>query len=348
MGPYNKMSAASTTQLGNDNRANVLPVKPASGPGFLGPNYSPADEMMTPKQINVHRDGSIDSVIGAVKGVIYYGDMIGFGESSSAFTQGMTGMKPLGVNYFINSGLQCSNGATMWEYVQTIPTGSALGNKIKDAIHDMGLPQLRGMAPGILEDAESALNPFPVINAVVGSGYPQCRLVKMMVGDANGAIQNVDGNLLVDPAGLLVDSSGKYYQEHWIQDRAVPPVRRSGESADDQFMRGDPIQLAYDVWAAAKKPYGEDGCLVDPKVSPAGTLQPKFCSIQKSGKVITLGDGTQVTAYNEGFQNSEHSSKHTTIHVAMKPTAIISVSVAALSILALIAFLNLPLKKRMF
>ena len=340
------MSSASSTQIGNDNRPSVLPVKPASGPGFLGPNYSPADEMMAPAQIGVHRDGSIEGVLGAVKGIIYYGDMIGFGEASSSFTRGMTGMKPLGVNYFINSGLQCSNGATMWEYVQTIPTGGALGDKIKNAIHDMGLPQLRGMAPGILEDAKSALNPFPVINAVVGSGYPQCRLYKMPVGDADGKITNVDGNLLVDPVGLLVNSSGKYYQEHWIQDRSVPPVRRTGESNDDQFMRGDPIQLAYDDWSASPKPYGDDGCLVDPKASPAGTLQPRFCSIKQSngGQVITLPDGTQITAYNEGFENYGVQAQKRKYGIHFKPNAILSVSVAALSILVLVAFWNL--KKR--
>ena len=340
------MSAVSTTQIGNDNRTNVLPTKPASGPGFLGPNYSPADEMMAPAQIGVRRSGDLDAVLGAVKGIIYYGDMIGFGEASSDFTRGMPGMKPLGVNYFINSGLQCSNGATMWEYVQTIPTGGALGNKIKGAIRDMGLPQLRGMAPGILEDAQSALNPSPVINAVVGSGYPKCRLVKRMVGDAEGKITNVDGNLLVDPEGLLVDSSGKYYQQHWIQDREAPRVRRAGESEEDQFMRGNPIQLAYDAWDSEAKIYGDDGCLLDPKASPAGTLQPSFCSRKnRGGQIITLPDGTQITAYSEGFENPGQSDKRYTV-MTMKPTALLSVSVAVVSILCLVAFWNLPLKRR--
>ena len=340
------MSAVSTTQIGNDNRTNVLPTKPASGPGYLGPNYSPADEMMAPAQIGVRRSGDLDAVLGAVKGIIYYGDMIGFGEASSDFTRGMPGMKPLGVNYFINSGLQCSNGATMWEYVQTIPTGGALGNKIKGAIRDMGLPQLRGMAPGILEDAQSALNPSPVINAVVGSGYPKCRLVKRMVGDAEGKITNVDGNLLVDPEGLLVDSSGKYYQQHWIQDREVPRVRRAGESEEDQFMRGNPIQLAYDAWDSEAKIYGDDGCLLDPKVTPAGTLQPSFCSRKnRGGQIITLPDGTQITAYSEGFENPGQSDKR--YHgITMKPTALLSVSVAVVSILCLVAFWNLPLRRR--
>jgi len=137
------MSGASSLQMGTDSRPNVLPVKDASGPGFLGPSYNPADEMLPPASIGVHRGGELDDVLGAVKGVIYYGDMMGFGEASSGFTKGMPGLRPLGVNYFVNSGLTCSNGATMWEYVQTIPTGGALGETVKNAIRGMGLPITR-------------------------------------------------------------------------------------------------------------------------------------------------------------------------------------------------------------
>ena len=342
------MSTASGLKMGNDDRPSVLPTKVASGPGFLGPPYSPADEMLPPASIGVRRGDSIDSVIGAVKGVIYYGDMIGFGEASSSFTQGMPGLKPLGVNYFMNSGLQCSNGATMWEYVQTIPTGNALGQKIKSALRGVGLPALRGMAPGIMEDAQAALNPFPVINAVVGSGYPQCRLVRMPVGDIDGKIQNVDGNLLVDPTGLLVDSNGRYYQEQWIQDRKVPPVRRTGETATEQFLRGDPIQLSYEDWSKAPKVFKENGCLdMSAKNVALDTIQPFFCKANPNARqVITLGDGTQVTAYtmnaNNGIQTMDgfEDLSSPLARVRLKPTALFSVSVAVLSILGLVLFLK--------
>ena len=313
----NKMSGASSMQMGNDNRANVLPVKDASGPGFLGPKYNPADEMLPPASIGVKRGGKLDDVLGAVKGVIYYGDMMGFGEPSSGFTRGMPGLKPLGVNYFINSGLTCSNGATMWEYVETVPTGGALGQKVKAAIRGVGLPQLRGMAPGILEDAEAALNPFPVIDAVVGSGYPQCRLVKKKVGDVDGKIYNVDGVLLVDPVGLIGSGNGPYYQEHWIQDRKVTPQKRPGESDDEHFARGEQIQLSYDEWDKAPKNYGDNGCLLDPdKTPPSASLpEPAFCA------------GTR-TRVKQGFQNYKEK------HPLQK---MLSLSVAAVSVLALIA-----------
>jgi hypothetical protein len=233
----------------------------------------------------------------------------------------------------------------MWEYVQTIPTGSALGQKVKNAIRGVGLPQLRGMAPGMLEDAQAALNPGPVINAVVGSGYPQCRLVKMPVGDFDGKIHNVDGNLLVDPEGILIGKDGRYYQQHWVQDRDVPPVRRAGETEDEQYMRGEPIQLAYDAWDSTPKLYGDNGCLLDPKSAPAGTIQPKFCGKLANSQVITLPDNTKITAYTDGFEdyNSDNSGKSNSI-IMFKPYAPVSFSLAIISIVGLFAFWSLKKK----
>lgn len=330
------MSEAGKTEMGNDSRGNVLPVKPASGPGFLGPTYNPADEMLPPAQIGVRRGGDLGDVVDAVKGVIYYGDMIGFGAPSSGFTNGMPGLRPLGVNYFINSGLTCSNGATMWEFVQTIPDGSALGDKIKDALAAVRLPPLRGMAPGMLEDVKFALNPAPVINAIVGSGYPKCELVKKQVGDAVGQIQNVDGVLLVDPIGIMSSSGGPpYYQERWVQAKYEAKLR-PGETQESADNRREPIQLDYEKWQAEPKIYKDDGCRVDPE----GTEdQPAFCKAKGPAQVLTLGDKTTVNVYNEGFIN------YTPYIVKRKnPNALVSLSVAVISIMALIAFWGLKKK----
>lgn len=332
------MSAAAATKMGNDGRANVLPVKPASGPGFLGPSYNPADEMLPPASIGVKRGGDLGDVVGAVKGVIYYGDMIGFGGPSSGFTQGMPGLKPLGVNYFINSGLTCSNGATMWEYVQTIPDGSALGDKVKDALAGVGLPALRGMAPGMLEDVKFALDPSPVINAVVGSGYPQCELVRKRVGDHDGQIQNVDGVLLVDPVGIMTSSGGPpYFQERWVQKKYKVPLRR-GESEESARARADPVQLAYEDWQAEPKIYKEDGCLIE---SNSQDPQPKFCSAKAPSQVLTLGDKSTVNVYREGFLNY---SPHRQMNERRNPHALVSLSVAVVSVMVLIAFWGLKKK----
>ena len=260
----------------------LLPGRQAEGPGFLGPDYNPADEMLAPAQVGVKRGDGLWDVMQAVKGVVYYTDMIGFGEPSSAFTRGMDGLRPLGVNYFLRTGARCDNGADMWEYISLVPDGSALGEKVKVAIRDMGLPQLRGMAPGVLEDAKSALNPMPVLNAVMGSGYPKCKLVRMPVGDFDGKIHNVDGKLIVDPEGLIRVGS-RYFQEKWVQ-------------ATDR--KGVPIQIPYDEWEKAPKTYRENGCLLNAK---SGGEQPKTCGAGDRLQKVTLPDQSVVNVLIEGF-----------------------------------------------
>jgi hypothetical protein len=144
-------------------KANLLPTAQVGDePGFFGPDYDFADSLPTPNQVGVHRGDSLDSVIDATKGAAYYVDMIGFGQPSNAFTQSMGNKpKPLGINYFIRTGIRCSNGADMWHYVEGIPTGKAFGGRIKQALQGPGHPGLRGLAPGIMEDAEDVLTQGP-------------------------------------------------------------------------------------------------------------------------------------------------------------------------------------------
>jgi hypothetical protein len=284
---------------GNNDDKQILPKATAKGPGFLGPDYNPADEMLTPAQVGVRRGDGLSDVINAAKGVGYYADMIGFGEPSSAFTRGMPGLRPLGVNYFLKTGLTCSNGAEMWEYVSTVPDGSALGSKVQQSIRDMGLPQMRGMGPGIIEDAKAALNPMPVLNAVLGSGYPKCKLVRYPVGDFDGKITNTDGNLIADPEGLI-ESGGRFFQEKWVQDRAKPKRRRRpGENDMEYFLAGEQIQLDYDVWNKEPKLYAENGCAKDPR---SGLEQPKFCGKQPT-KQLRMEDNSTVNVFVDGFEH---------------------------------------------
>jgi hypothetical protein len=222
---------------------SLLPTASAPNtPGFLGPNYDFADNLPLPGQIGVRRDDSLGSVIDAVKGAAYYIDMIGFGEPSGPLTRSMR-TKPtrLGVNYFLRTGLQCSNGADMYFYVNGIPDGSALGEKIKQALRSSGLPQLRGLAPGILEDAKDALNPQPVLNAILGSGYPKCKKVTLPVGDVQGRIEK-DGERWIEGPVQRID--GMPHQTRWVQ---------------DTNQRGQPVFLTKNEYDAELKLFCPDG-----------------------------------------------------------------------------------------
>jgi hypothetical protein len=233
-------------QQGSEKRSSILPNMIPDGVGFFGSPYKPANEMLTPPQIGVQVGDSMGDVINAVKGVGFYADQIGFGAPSTGLTQGMP-LKPLGVNYFIKTGLSCSNGADMWQYMQGITQGDALGDKLKMVMEEMGLPPLKGLAPGMIEDAENALNPSPLMNAIFGSGYPQCKRVTLPVGDSYGRINDSDTgeDWIGDLTGLQPASDGNgYIQTRWVQDT-------------DRL--GNPINLVRDQWVSAPKTFNSDG-----------------------------------------------------------------------------------------
>jgi hypothetical protein len=211
---------------------------------YFGPNYDFAENMPMPADIGVRRDDSLSSVIDAARGAAYYMDMIGFGEPSNEFTRDMANKpRPLGINYFIRTGSQCSNGADMWYYVNGVPDGSALGETLKTALARSGLPPLRGLAPGMLEDAKAGLDPRPVVSAVLGSGYAQCRKVTLPVGDTFGRTVNPKTK---KPwiGGPIQRINGVPHQTHWVQDVSA---------------EGNPIYLFVDEFDKAPKTQCPDG-----------------------------------------------------------------------------------------
>jgi hypothetical protein len=216
--------------IGLETRANILP-KPKV-PGLLGPDFSYADAVKLPGDVGVRDGDTIDSVVSAIGGATYYIDTIGFGESSNPLSAG-TGVKPLGINVWMPTGFTCSNGADMWTYLQGIPTGNAFGGRLSAGLASAGLPQLRGLAPGILEDVQSALDPTPVVSAAFGSGYPQCRLTTKRVGDQDGNISKIDENgekvyYIHNPETAFRGADGFYYQSRWTKETDLDQAKWEG------------------------------------------------------------------------------------------------------------------------
>jgi hypothetical protein len=211
--------------IGNETRGNILPVidinQGSKSPGMTGPDYSFADNVLLPGQVGVRDGDRIQDVVDSVKGAAYYIDMIGFGQSSSGLTRGMP-VKPLGVNTFMKTGMQCSNGADMYMYVEGVPKGDALGKRVSDGLRSAGLPGMRGLAPGILEDIKDSLDPAPLLQAVFGSGYPVCRIEEKPVGDQDGNIKNPGtGKFYVDNPETVVRRGNQSFQRRWVLQQNV-------------------------------------------------------------------------------------------------------------------------------
>lgn len=186
---------------------------------FGGPTYSFADELPTPSELGIGRDGSFNGIMRAVGGINYYSDAIGFGEATMiARSQGMT-QSPLGIRYFMKTGQVCSNGADEYEYITSVPSG--LGGRVgKEVEKTLGV-RMRGLAPGIIEDAAGALNPLPFFKAAIGSGYIQCKKVTNPVGNLVGSVKSsFDPNnvWIKDPYKL---KDGMPHQTRWVFDKYI-------------------------------------------------------------------------------------------------------------------------------
>jgi len=159
-----------------------------------GPYYDYSNELMYPSEIGIHRNGDIwsgaDQIFRNAAGVQYYMDSIAFGTPTRSIMGNGPDFPqyPLGLNYFMKTGMSCSNGADMYQYMSTIPTGipGEAGAGLKAVLG----ANLQGLAPGVIQDSYDGLNPVPVLNAVMGSGYPKCKLMEAPVGDASGKLSS--------------------------------------------------------------------------------------------------------------------------------------------------------------
>ncbi len=213
---------------------------------WMGPSYSYADELSTPSELGIGPDGSADGIVKAVAGVNYYMDAIGFGESTMlAKAQGWD-QRPLGIRYFTDTGMTCSNGEKMYEYVDTTPPGmpGRVGAEIKKTL---GV-DMRGLGPGILSDAVGALDPRPMLKAVTGSVYSACKRVTLPVGDLKGQLTSPHpgGGAWIKESDTQPGPNGPS-QTRWVYDRDV---------TQEEYEATEKTEAAKAAAAAAPLPEG--------------------------------------------------------------------------------------------
>ncbi len=234
---------------GNETRAEILPkVDMEKDPGFALPGYDFQAAVPGPASIGVRRDDSLGSVVDAARGVAYYVDMIGFGAASNPLSAGAAQpVKLVGINYFLKTNIKCPNNEPMYRYIEGVPQGTVFGKYVRDELAKVGLPPLKGLAPGMMEDVKAGLDPSDFLRSAFGDSYPDCAYVDLPVGDAYGSITNpgesepyIKGNIVNDspeyesliydssgrvikdgskyqPGDILKKADGKHYQRRWVQ-----------------------------------------------------------------------------------------------------------------------------------
>jgi len=260
--------------------------------GFFGPAYSFADDIKLPGQIGVRQEPSFGAILDSVGGVNYYIDQIAFG-SPTAFNRQQ--MSPLGVRYFLNTEMMCSNGATMSEYFDGVTKGDILGQRVKDGIASAGLPGLRGLAPGMMENARDALDPRPIFEAIAGGGYPVCQQVKCPVGTEAGHISKDTEPDKPYILGKLTWERGIPYQTRWVK------------GYDE---KGNALNLSREEFDASPKCYNADGTYMERPPAGCPTGERPAAAIQGKGKyeLCTQLRGTS----KEGFTEADDDARQTT------------------------------------
>lgn len=260
--------------------------------GFLGPNYSVPDAIPLPGDVGVRQEASFGAILDSIGGVNYYVDTIAFGGPTFFDSHNP---QPMGIRYYLNTGMRCSNGATMSEYFDGITKGDILGSRVAAGLASAGLPGLRGLAPGILENARDALDPRPIFSAVTATGYPVCQQVACPVGTNAGAVTDpADPTQTPFILGDLIWNNGMPSQKRWVQ------------SYDEN---GEALTISKDEFAAAPKCYNADGSYMDnPGPGCPATEPPAQAGIgigRYSNCSVIQPPGNPGTGGNEGFSNTE-------------------------------------------
>lgn len=191
---------------------------------ILGPTYDYSEEIPTPKHVGVNfGDGSLDGIMGAAAGVDYYTSTVAFGESINEAKDRGYNQQPLGLRFFLNTGIKCSNKQDMYQYISTVPPGFT--GHFGDEMLKFFSVNVRGLAPGIFHDAGKALDVTPMFNSLANSGLAKCRKVSLPVGDLNGNIQSPKtGKWWIDPSKeKLTYEGGRPHASHWIFDSWLTP-----------------------------------------------------------------------------------------------------------------------------
>jgi hypothetical protein len=264
--------------------------------GFLGPEYSYADDIKLPGQIGVRQEPSFGAILDSVGGVNYYIDQIAFGGPTGFDKQNVT---PLGVRYFLNTEMTCSNGASMSEYFDGVTKGDLLGKRVKDGLESAGLPGLRGLAPGMLENARDALDPRPIFDAIAGGGYPVCQQVKCPVGTEAGNVSNPDTPDKPYILGELTWEGGIPYQTRWVK------------GYDE---KGNAVNLSREEFAAMPKCYNADGTYMARPSGGCPAAEPPAKPTRGKGKYerCTQLKGTS----REGFTEEQKKTIETSLTLA--------------------------------
>lgn len=171
---------------------------------LLGPDYDYVNKIKTPDDIGLSDNGSIDTLVKDIEGLLEYTEVLVTGENG---TKGVSG--PLGSRFFLETGQTCIDVATGNEvkrsiYVDNVPNGSL---PFITSAYGVRFTTFEGLIPGAMSNI-SAINPFAMMQSFLSGGVPDCKAVTMPVVGNDGPLGNQTGYVTVVDINNNLDNNG--------------------------------------------------------------------------------------------------------------------------------------------
>lgn len=187
------------------------------GSSFLGPTHNYAKEILSPQEMGMRPQGSMDALANNIGGIIAYTDVLVSGDSkaqhnsefkSSCDPRTGRNCAPLGNSFYLQTAGKCTgpkgNLHKRHMYVNNKPTGSI---PFISGMTGKNVPGLRGLIPGAIENL-GHINPLAMFSGFMQGTNPKCRVLKLKATDGQSNKYVADADIAdLDPC--YWDSKGR-------------------------------------------------------------------------------------------------------------------------------------------
>lgn len=159
---------------------------------LLGPSYKYWEQIKTPEELGMSKDGNLDAIANDVTAMMKYTQFLIAGGGASTVDG------PIGDRFFLRTGAKCTDEATGNRvnrsiYIDNIPSG-----KIPFISGALGanFTSLEGLLPGTVFGL-AKINPLAIFQAFMTGTNPSCQAITLPVRNVNN-VNSVQTEFLVD------------------------------------------------------------------------------------------------------------------------------------------------------
>ena len=146
----------------------------------IGPSYSYANQIKTPKEIGMSDKGTLDALGHDIAGLIAYTELLVEGGGKASKIHG-----PLGDKFFLPTGAKCSDIKTGNQVKRSVFINNIPDGEIPFISSGLGVnfTEFEGLVPGLLSNL-AQLNPLAIFQAFTTGTDPSCQAITLETRNA--------------------------------------------------------------------------------------------------------------------------------------------------------------------